>query len=98
MDCIVKQNNGEITVYELKVKKATTLDLYQLRMYWDGLVDQGDTPTVGILAAHEFIPQMSQMVEKLNAMTDAAGNRYNFETKTLDDSHPAGLGLVGPDA
>jgi hypothetical protein len=96
MDCILKQDNGSITVYELKVSKVDTLDLYQLRMYWDGLVEKGDTPKVGILAGHEFIPQMTQMIAKLNAMEDAAGNNYNFETKTLeDDPANGGLGLGG---
>ncbi|MDC0502371.1 ATP-binding protein [Euryarchaeota archaeon] len=94
MDCIVKQNNGHITVYELKVKKVGTLDLYQLKMYWDGLVDQGDTPTTGVLAGHEFIPQIDQMITKINSMEDEQGNNYNIEKKFLS-TPPAegGLGL-----
>ena len=41
VDVVDKGANGKCDIYELKTRKAEPQDLYQLRMYWDGLVLEG---------------------------------------------------------
>ena len=41
---VVDIGDGQIDIFELKTGKARPLNLYQLRMYWDGLVLEGKLP------------------------------------------------------
>ena len=74
--------NGVITVYEGKKDVTTSKDVYQLRMYWDGLIYDGVTPNKGILVAQEHPDPVKNMIQIVNTMQDANGNNYNLETRT----------------
>ncbi|MCH5270240.1 MAG: sensor histidine kinase [Lachnospiraceae bacterium] len=76
------KNTYGITIYEGKKEETTSKDVYQLRMYWDGLVYDGITPTKGILLANTHPNSVKELISIVNNMYDAKGNKYNFETKT----------------
>lgn len=75
-------NNNQVTLYEGKLKKTRTLDLYQLRMYWDGAVQDGISPQEGVLVASHHPEEVHTMVKYLNKQADADGHRYNFRLTT----------------
>lgn len=86
----------EITIYELKVDRGEPQHVYQLRMYWDGLVLDHKQPTEGWLIVQEFDAKLQQMVDKVNAMPPpdfpATGgtaahpsNAYRFVLKKLHE-------------
>ena len=76
------KNTYSITIYEGKKDETTSKDVYQLRMYWDGLVYDGITPTKGILLATTHPDSVKELISIVNEMYDAKGNKYNFGTKT----------------
>ena len=76
------KNSYGVTIYEGKKDTTTSKDVYQLRMYWDGLVYDGITPTKGILLATSHPDSVKELMSIVNGMCDAKGNKYNFETKT----------------
>lgn len=78
-------HNGEITIYEGKLDKTTLRDLYQLIMYWDGLVIDGHNPKTGILIASNHPSSVDKLVPIFNKMTDSNGNNYNIVLKTWKD-------------
>lgn len=77
--------NGVVTVYEGKKDKTTPKDVYQLLMYWDGLVFDGIQPSRGILISAEHPDSVKQIVQAVNLRRDAKGNLYNVELKTWKD-------------
>lgn len=86
-----KYDTGEITIYELKVGKAAAIDLYQLKMYWDGLVKQGESPTTAWLICLSTSDTIEAMVKEINLMKPQEGsNPYIFSIHTLDE-----LNLIG---
>ena len=68
IDVIDQTKSGKCDIYELKAGKGEPQDLYQLRMYWDGLVLSGVQPTRGVLLAAGFAEHMAAMVPLLNAL------------------------------
>ena len=82
---------GKYDIYELKVRKAEPQDLYQLRMYWDGLVLSGIQPTRGTLLAASYtykIQKMLQMMNELPAPNFPDGypsGKYCFTLATLKE-------------
>ena len=82
---------GKYDIYELKVRKAEPQDLYQLRMYWDGLVLSGVQPTRGTLLADSYtdnLKKMLQMVNELPAPSFPDGSpsaKYCFTLATLKE-------------
>ena len=68
IDVVNKGENGKCDIYELKAHKAEPKDLYQLRMYWDGLVLEGTQPTRGILLAAKHTDSLHEMVRILNTL------------------------------
>lgn len=76
-----------VTIYEGKRDSTTSKDVYQLRMYWDGLVFDGITPTQGILVAVQHPDSVKGLVQIVNTMRDASGNKnsasceYQMSTK-----------------
>lgn len=76
---------GKITIYEGKKDQTHSKDVYQLRMYWDGLVYDGIKPDCGILVASSHPKTVSELVAIVNTMRDSNGNNYNFELKTWRD-------------
>jgi len=75
----------DIVLYEAKKDEADVQDIYQLLMYWDGLVEDGLAPTEGILIATTFSPGVQIILKVLNDSKDRKGNKYNFTTRTWSD-------------
>lgn len=76
---------GKITIYEGKKDQTHSKDVYQLRMYWDGLVYDGIKPDCGVLVASTHPKTVSDLIAIVNTMKDTNGNNYNFELKTWRD-------------
>ena len=79
---------GKIIVYELKVGSGTPLHLYQLKMYWDGLViDKKQKPSEGVLMVEDFAANLEYMANLMNQMTPPKeSNPYNFKIVRLKDN------------
>ena len=75
---------SENYIYEGKIDTTTSKDVYQLRMYWDGLVYDGISPTKGFLLAKEHPDSVLELIGIVNTMKDANGNSYNLEAKTWE--------------
>ena len=83
-----KFDTKEITIYELKAGAAKPLDVYQLKMYWDGLVLTQEYPTNGWLICESFTNRIEDMVKKINLMTPQKNSKpYDFTLKTLEELH-----------
>jgi hypothetical protein len=78
---------NDIRIYELKVKDADALAVYQTMMYWDGLADLGadEVPTEAWLAAPGEAPSLQELVDKINLLEDKHGNNYNIILKHIGD-------------
>lgn len=74
--------NGKINIYEGKKDMTTSKDVYQLRMYWDGLVYDKVHPNNGILVANYHPDSVKDLIQIVNTMKDANGNNYHLEAKT----------------
>lgn len=77
--------NGRITIYEGKVDSTTSKDVYQLRMYWDGLVYDGLNPNQAVLVSGEHPSSVEKLINIVNTMKDASGNNYSFVAKRWSD-------------
>lgn len=84
VDLYVKSENV-ITIYEGKLNATTSKDVYQLRMYWDGLLYDGIRPNKGILVAKEHPASVAKIISYVNTMIDAGGQHYCFEMKTWSE-------------
>jgi hypothetical protein len=77
--------NGNKYIIETKVQPAKILDLYQLLMYWDGVVDDtGESPERATLVAEEFSNYLHDAKNHLESLTDENGNNYNLEFQGHD--------------
>ncbi len=78
---------GEFGVYIYEGKKDTTTskDIYQLRMYWDGLVYDGIRPKKGFLVAKTHPDSVKSLIEIVNGMKDSNGDSYNLKTIEWED-------------
>ena len=74
--------SGDVNIYEGKYNKTDSQDVYQLKMYWDGLISDGTIPTCGILVADEHPDWVQNLIKEINELTDSKGNHYNFVTDT----------------
>ena len=82
MDMTVAIDN-KFYIYEGKKDTTKLLDIYQLRMYWDGYVfDYDASPTQGVLIATQHSDSVKSILDVINNMKDAKGNNYNFVLKT----------------
>lgn len=61
-------DSGRLILYELKLGKAEPLHIYQLRMYWDGLVQAGHQPSEGILLVQEYSANIKAMLDAVNLL------------------------------
>lgn len=68
IDVVASNPMGKYDIYELKVRKAEPQDLYQLRMYWDGLVLSGVQPTRGTLLAASYTDKIQKMLQMMNEL------------------------------
>lgn len=76
---------GELIIYETKAGKAHPIDVYQLRMYWDGFVEDGRQPTRAYLVSHNKTTGVPTVIKVINSYKDRNGNPYIFEFKTWKD-------------
>lgn len=77
-----------IDIYEGKKKTTKPLDLFQLLMYWNGLIcdDPDNPPTTGYLIAPDHSEPVKIIAEFVNSkLTDAAGKPYNIVLETWED-------------
>jgi hypothetical protein len=71
-----------ITIYEAKKGNADVQSVYQLMMYWDGLVSDKRTPALGVILASTFSAGVDAVIARLNGMQDGDGHNYNFSKRT----------------
>jgi hypothetical protein len=74
-----------LDVYEIKDEKAGPQDVYQLIMYWDGLVNDGKRPRRGRLVAESAPDSVLNLIEHWRGRNDLKGNTYNVEFKAISD-------------
>lgn len=82
---IIHVQNDQITIYEAKYQNTQALDVYQLRMYWDGAVQDGIPPTEAILIAGKHPEEVQVLVAYMNSQTAADGRQYLFRLKTWQE-------------
>ena len=85
IDVYQKTASGRIIIYELKVGAGQPIHLYQLKMYWDGLVLKGEKPDEAILLVGEARSALHEMAKEMNEkLTPPQGTRsYAFRIETL---------------
>ena len=84
IDLFTCQNN-KVTIYEGKVKKTKAIDVYQLKMYWDGCIEDGVPAEEGVLIGGSHSAEALSLIQYVNRMTGPDGRRYNFRTTTWKD-------------
>lgn len=78
--------SGKIVVYEVKVGSGHPLHLYQLKMYWDGLVLQGKGPTEAVLLVEDFNTSLEEMANLMNGLNAPEGSEpYDFKIEKHED-------------
>ena len=79
-------NRGnEILIFEGKKEETTVKDVYQLLMYWDGLVYDGIKPSTGILISKRHPDSVAKIVDVINGKMDQNSNKYKIELKKWED-------------
>ena len=63
---VLDEGAGKRVIYELKATKGEPLHLYQLKMYWDGLVLDGIQPTEAVLIVPKYTSDLARMTELIN--------------------------------
>ena len=76
---------SDVIIYEGKKDITTVKDVYQLKMYWDGLTIDGIIPIKGILISTVHPQPVLDLVTYVNMMKDINGNNYNFSCKKWRD-------------
>ncbi len=90
---VMAENANKCVLYEVKIHNAAPIHLYQLKMYWDGMVIEGHQPTEAILIAHSFPDKLLGMLNQMNQMpapylpSGAPSAPYNFKIATLKEKH-----------
>ena len=82
---LYEKANNIVTIFEGKIDSTTSKDVYQLRMYWDGLLYDGIKSNKGILIAREHPDSVKNLITLVNSMLDASGQYYCFEMKKWSD-------------
>lgn len=89
IDVYRKTLQEKIIIYELKVVSGAPIHLYQLKMYWDGLVvDTKEQPSEAILLVESFDAALEQMANMMNQLAPPRGTKpYNFKIERLKDKN-----------
>lgn len=79
-----------IIIYELKAGKGAPIHLYQLKMYWDGLLLQGEQPKEAVLMVEDYDEKLQEMANIMNEMPTPNLNNspslpYNFKIEKHRD-------------
>lgn len=87
IDVYRKTPVGKIVIFELKVGVGVPAHLYQLKMYWDGLVlYKNESPTEANLICEDFNGNLESMANMMNTMPVPTGsNPYNFRLRKRND-------------
>ena len=81
-----KEANKETIIYEVKTDTATALNVYQLKMYWEGLVENGESPHEGVLVCLDYNSTIEEMVKIINTLSPKQGfPNFNFKLKRLSE-------------
>ena len=79
----------KIIIYELKVGSAGPQHLYQLKMYWDGLILENKQPNEAVLIVDDFSTRLEEMANTMNETTPPKigepgreSSKYNFKLAT----------------
>lgn len=84
IDVVQKKSDGRLIIYELKVGSGAPIHLYQLKMYWDGLLQKNEKPSEAILICESYNSALEQMANEMNDINAAFGSTgYNFKLATL---------------
>lgn len=88
IDVLRTQPDGSITIYEIKIGTGTPINLYQLKMYWDGLVINGKQPKEAILLVEDYRSNLKEMADMMNSSlnppdfsSNQMSSKYNFVIK-----------------
>ena len=85
MDLFVSRGD-QTEVYESKKGPSKALDLYQLRMYWDGCAVDGRPLSRGILVARNHPREVQNLVSALNdSYRDPTGQPYRLSLLTWEE-------------
>lgn len=76
---------NQTTIYEGKRDKTSPLDVYQLLMYWDGLIMDEVKVDQAVLIAAEHPQSVKALVAIKNECFDQKGNKYNIVMKTWQE-------------
>lgn len=81
----------KIIIYELKVGTGEPKHLYQLKMYWDGLVIDNNVPDEAILLVEDYDDKLEEMANIMNTFNTIRDNikPYNFKIMKFSE-----VGLV----
>ncbi len=80
-------DSPKITIYELKTGPGEPINLYQLKMYWDGLVLEKKYPSSAVLICEKYDPKLKNMADQINLMTPQEGGLpYNFSIATIAET------------
>jgi len=90
IDVYRESQNNKIIIYEVKTGTGSPIHLYQLKMYWDGLVMEGKQAHEAVLLVEDFHTNLEEMANMMNAMTppkyEGQDTRpYNFRIEKLRD-------------
>lgn len=75
MDLFVSYRDKTVA-YAAKKGESLALDVYQLRMYWDGCALDGRPLTQGVLIARRHSREAEALVARVNTFTDPTGLPY----------------------
>ncbi|MDB8576035.1 ATP-binding protein [Turicibacter sanguinis] len=77
----------KIIIYELKVGTGEPIHLYQLKMYWDGLVIEGQQPDEAVLLVENYDSKLEEMANKMNTFQPIIkeGKPYNFNVMKFSE-------------
>jgi hypothetical protein len=77
----------QLKLHEIKVGTAQPIDVYQVRLYWDGAVADGKSPIEARLIAKEIPESVRELVRQINTQhRDARNRRYNITCCTLEEA------------
>jgi len=82
---ILQVDNDVSRVYEGKLQNTRAANLYQLRMYWDGAVQDGLPPQEGILIGAHHPEEVHALLAYMNKQLGPDGRPYNFRLATWQE-------------
>lgn len=97
VDLLQTGPNKEVHIYEVKKRRLAApspMDVYQLVMYWDGLVEGGYWPKLGTLLAMQKSEKVDRLIKYWNTRKDKKGRRYNLVVFTFLEFLREGRGAL----